>query len=208
MHLLKMKHRTNYQRYLQTDKHKQSKNSNSTGFTLFETIAVMALFLLVVMLIGSVFLLAQRTYTSGNSHNELIQNARVCFDRLSRELRQASDLVTDLSATSSKIFFQDGHNDDSYTYVYYYLDGSNLMRDHVAYYFGVWPVTEDQYVRHNAIDGFGTSAASSTLSSKIIGEYFSDINFTNNSGLVTISANLDKARTTVNVNTKAYIRNW
>ena len=151
------------------------------------------------------FILAQRTYTKGTNQNELTQNARVCFDRLSRELRQAEELITDVSATTSEIFFQDGHNSDEISYIKYNLENEQLYRTHKAYYF---PADPSIYVYHSSIDEFGTPAASTTLSSRVIGEYFSNINFQGDDGLINIIINLSKANVDLQISSKVYIRNY
>lgn len=179
------------------------------GFTILEIMVAMSIFLVVVLLVGSIFSLAQRAYTYGAASNELTQNLRVFFDRASRELRQSNYLVTDISATSSEIVFQDGHHSDYISYIRYYLSGTDLYRSHIAYYFGSWPVADpSEYVRHDATDEFGQPASSAVLSDQIIGEYFTAIGFYGNSGMVNISAELAKAGLAAGFGTKIYLRNW
>jgi prepilin-type N-terminal cleavage/methylation domain-containing protein len=178
------------------------------GFTIIEIMSSLSIFLIIMLLVGSVYILAQRTYNRGTSQNELIQNARVCLDRLSRELRQAEFLVTDVSATTTELYFQDGHNDNYISYIKYYLIGSDLYRAHKAYYFPPWPVSPDEYVFYNSVDAWGSPAASTTLDLKIIGEYFNSLQFRGTDGLITITANLTKNNINLNIDSKAYIRNW
>ena len=46
--------------------------------------------LLVVVLVANTFTIYQRTFRKANIKTELIQNARVALDLMSRELRQAN----------------------------------------------------------------------------------------------------------------------
>ena len=178
------------------------------GFTLIETMTGLSLFLVVVLLVGSIYILAQQTYNKCSSQNELVQNARVCLDRLSRELRQAEFLITDVSATSTELFFQDGHDSDYITYIIYHLIGTDLYRTHKAYYFPPWPVAPEQYTYYNSVDAWGVSAASTTLESKIVGEYFDSLEFYGENGLITVTANLKKSNANLKIDTKIYIRNY
>ncbi|RLC36683.1 hypothetical protein DRH27_04860 [Candidatus Falkowbacteria bacterium] len=180
------------------------------GFTLMETICGLSLFLVVILLVGSIFILAQQTYNKSTSQNELVQNARVCFDRLSRELRQAETLITDVSATSTELYFQDGHNSDEITYIKYHLIGTDLYRTHKIYYFppSSLPIPPEQYTYYNSVDEWGASAASTTLESKIIGEYFDSLEFYGENGLITVTANFKKGNENLNIDTKIYIRNY
>lgn len=178
------------------------------GFTLLETMAALALFVIVIMLVGSLYILAEHAYIHGSDESELIQNARVCLDRLSRELRQAKYLVTDTTSTSTEIMFQDGHNSDYISYIKYYLAGTDFYRSQIVYYFPPWPVPESEYEYYNSVDAFGTPVASTTLESKVVGEYFSSLKFHGSGGLITISADLSKGTTNLDIDSKVYIRNW
>lgn len=173
-----------------------------------ETMATLSIFVIVIILLSSFFILAQQVYKKGSSINELTQNVRVCFDRLSRELRQASYLITDVSATSTEIFFQDGHNTEYISYIKYYLNGNELMRDNIIYYFPPLPADPEEYVYFNSIDEFGGGTSSSTVSSQVVGEYFENLQFTGDSGLITITADMEKSNTSLTFDTKTYIRNW
>lgn len=175
------------------------------GFTILELIGSISIFLIVILMVGSIYLLAQRSYNHGAAQNELIQNARVCLDRLSRELRQAAELVTDISATTTEIFFQDGHDDNEITYVKYFLSSNEFYRDNIVFYF---PADPDVYVYYNSVDGFGNPAASTTLSSRIVGEYFNSLEFIGDNGLINIQAILQKNQVDLEIATKAHIRNY
>ena len=181
--------------------------SNNKGFTLLETICAMALFLEVVLLVGSMFIIAQQTYRQGAGQGELIQNARVCLDRLSRELRQSDYLVTDISSTSTpanEIFFQNGHDSSDINYIRYYLDGTDLRRERSVYFFSSDPAV---YVYYNSVNAFGNPPTPQVLRDEVIGEYFNQIAFYGEQGLVNIDFNLAKQKNDLTISTKAYIRN-
>lgn len=83
------------------------KNKSSTGFTLVEMIVISSIFLILMVVVYSVFLFQQRAYSSGENSAEIIQNGRVILERITRELRQAKKIINTLPA--SEIKFQDGH---------------------------------------------------------------------------------------------------
>lgn len=144
---------------------------------------------------------------------ELSQNIRVSLDRISRELRQTTNVVTVLPATNSdplnppaeEIFFQDGHDASQITYIRYYLDGVNLMRKHTAYYF------EPQitlYVSYNSIDQYGDPPVEKNIEEPVIvGEYFNKLNFWGSGGLINISIELEKNQNKLNIDSAIYSRN-
>ncbi len=83
------------------------------GFTLIEILIATTIFALIITLIGGVLFLSSRIYLEGEKNMEIMQNARVVFDALSRELRQsrrvASPLSEDPDEALDEIIFQDGH---------------------------------------------------------------------------------------------------
>jgi len=179
---------------------------------MLEIIVSLALFVIVIILVSSIYLLAQKSYNKSSDLAELTQNARVCLDRLSRELRQSVNIVTALPPTDSdpenppaeEIFFQDGHNISQITYLRYYLDGTNLMRKHKAYYFASEPTV---YVTYNTTDQYGNSPDKKILENRIIGEYFSQLKFWDNSGSISIAIELNKGSNNFKIRTSVYPRN-
>ncbi|PIT95503.1 hypothetical protein COT96_00880 [Candidatus Falkowbacteria bacterium CG10_big_fil_rev_8_21_14_0_10_38_22] len=188
------------------------KPTRQNGFTMLEIIVSLALFVIVIILVSSIYLLAQKSYNKSSDLAELTQNARVCLDRLSRELRQSVNIVTALPPTDSdpenppaeEIFFQDGHNISQITYLRYYLDGTNLMREHKAYYFASEPTV---YVTYNTTDQYGNSPDKKILENRIIGEYFSQLKFWDNSGSISIAIELNKGSNNFKIRTSVYPRN-
>jgi len=188
------------------------KPTRQNGFTMLEIIVSLALFVIVIILVSSIYLLAQKSYNKSSDLAELTQNARVCLDRLSRELRQSVNIVTALPPTDSdpenppaeEIFFQDGHNISQITYLRYYLDGTNLMRKHTAYHFASEPTI---YVTYNTTDQYGNSPDKKILENRIIGEYFSQLKFWDNSGSISIAIELNKGSNNFKIRTSVYPRN-
>lgn len=191
---------------------KKQLNKKQLGFTMPEIIVSIALFTIAILLTGSMYILAQKSYNKGSNQGELVQNARVCLDRISREVRQSVNVVTTLPETNDdpenppaeEIFFQDGHDINQITYLHYYLSGSNLMRSHITYYFDEEP---EIYVTYDSVDQYGDSPEELILENRIVGEYFDTIQFWGADNLVHISIKLTKNQNTVNVDTSVYCRN-
>ncbi len=87
----------------------------SEGFTLTEVLVTIVLFMLIIGAISSVHFFSQRAYQEGEIAAELSQNGRTVLERLTRELRQTEETVTELPQTDQEennpdeIEFQDGH---------------------------------------------------------------------------------------------------
>ena len=108
------------------------------------------------------------------------QNARVLLDRISRELRQAKDVVTQIPANEDDesiqqphlIEFEDGHANDL-TYRRYYLEGTTLKLDVKEYYMASDPSTRVKWDTTNN----GTPAVSSVISSVDVAEMVQSLRF-------------------------------
>lgn len=185
---------------------------NSAGFTLLEITVSISLFAIIIILTGDIYLVTQRAYRKNSDLAELTQNARVSLDRLSRELRQAAEIITTLppgendplNPPADLIFFQDGHNSENITYLRYYLDGASLMRQHEAYHFEGYP---DNYVSYNSLDQGGSSPEINILETRLVGEYFTEIKFWETDGSVNISLSLEKNQNNFTQKTAIFSRN-
>lgn len=161
---------------------------------------------------GSIYSLSQKSYKKSSDLAELTQNNRVFLDRLSRELRQSVNIITTLPATDSdplnppadQIIFQDGHDTSLITYWRYYLNGTDLIRQHQAYYFDIDPAI---YVTYNSLDQNGQPAKIKILEDRITGEYFKQIKFWGANGLINIYLKLTKNTNTFEIETSAFSRN-
>lgn len=189
-----------------------AKNIGSAGFTLLEIIVSVSLFTIIIMLVNEIYTASQRSYNKNSGQGELSQNARVSFDRISRELRQSSDIITTFPAVKTdplnppaeQIFFQDGHDADAITYIRYYLNGSDLMRQNKAYYFGA---ATSSFVAFNMLDQGGYPPNELIIDDKIIGEYFNGIKFWGSNGIIGMELNLQKNQNSLNIETLIYGRN-
>jgi prepilin-type N-terminal cleavage/methylation domain-containing protein len=191
-------------------KNRAEKNPN--GFTLLEIIISISLFTIIIILIDDIYLTTQRAYNKNSDTAELTQNARVVLDRISRELRQSANIITTLPSTETdpqnppadEIFFQDGHNISQVTYLRYYLLGTDLMREHKAYYFAADPAV---YVTYNSVDQGGSAPLETTIEDRVIGEYFNELKFWGANGLVNVLLTLTKNQNTFTINTSVFSRN-
>ena len=130
------------------------------GFTLIEIVVVMAIGSAILLALVSVFSVATRAHHRYTDQEELTQNARVALERITRDLRQTSEIITLLPTTNTdalnppatQIIFADGHDTDKIRYINYHLDGTSLKRQLVHYYFSTDPGT---WVVSNAKDSFG-----------------------------------------------------
>ncbi|GAI52666.1 unnamed protein product, partial [marine sediment metagenome] len=83
------------------------------GFSLAEMIVVIAIFGLIIVTVYLIYALNQRVYLAGEDMAEITQNGRVILERMTREIRQAKEIVTELPeepvSPPNEIIFQDGH---------------------------------------------------------------------------------------------------
>lgn len=189
---------------------KSADKQPTTGFTLVEILISLSLLLIIFLAVVSVYTISQRLYVLADNQAEISQNGRVIIDRLTRELRQTQDIVTTLPATNSnpetlpdEIMFQDGHDPEIIRYIRYYLDGQDIKKQIIAYYFTINP---EQYVYWHAIDQNGNPPQNKILEDKIIGEYVYDWEFWGNK-LIYINIYLVKNQNSQIINTAIYGRN-
>lgn len=187
------------------------KKQKLSGFTLIEILLAIYIGILIFLAITSLYFLAQKFYRIGSDRLEIVQNGRVTFDRLTRELRQTQEITTTLPATKSEpdfpppseIQFQDGHQTTVVRYYRYYLDGSEFKRQIIVYYFEDEPAV---YINWNATDEEGDPPLSLILEEKLVGEYFSTLQFYGTSE-TNIEATLTKDEISTNFKTKIFGRN-
>ena len=185
---------------------------NKIGFTLFEVVVSIFLFTIVILLTGSMYSLSQKSYNKGSNRGELIQNARVSLDRMTRELRQSVNIVTVLPLTedeegnppANEIFFQDGHDISQINYLRYYLDGSDLKRSKIIYYFDSEP---EVYVTYDSVDQLGDLPEELIIEDRIVGEYFDLLEYWGGGGLIYISEEFLKGLEEFNIRTSVFSRN-
>ena len=167
---------------------------NQKGFTLSELMIAVLISLLLVIIVTNAFSLNQKAYNKSNTKAELTQNGRIVLDLMARELRQTNEIVTSLPLDDSnpalvahELKFEDGHTDSHIQYIRYYLDGTDLKRQIIVYYF---ETDESAYVYWDDFDAFG-GPEELILEDRLIGENFSSLNFYGN-GNINIDLVLDK----------------
>lgn len=143
--------------------------------SLIEFLIAVFVLIIVLTVTASVYTSSQRAWQKGVELNEITQNSRIAIDRISRELRQTDEVITDLPA--EEIEFQDGHNKETLQYLRYYLDNNMLHRQIVAY------LLDDTTVRWNAPE-----AEKTIKQDQIIAEHISTIQFSG-SKLIQIDIN-------------------
>ncbi|MCX6807086.1 MAG: prepilin-type N-terminal cleavage/methylation domain-containing protein [Candidatus Berkelbacteria bacterium] len=149
------------------------------SFTLIEIIVAIAISLVLVISAYSAYSLHQKSYQKGLIAIEVAQNGRIAVDRMGREIRQTPTIVTLLPVDQSQpaaleILFQDGHDTTKIKYINYYLNGNDLKRKMIHYYFDPNP---DQWVYHNATDIGGNLPSSTIDDDKVIAENIKEIGF-------------------------------
>lgn len=138
-------------------------SKRKSGFTLIEVLVAIIISSILIGITVSVYNLFRRSMLQDQSKADIVQNARISFDRLTRELRQTPDVVTTLPADPSdnsvtepgEIEFEDGHTQDL-TYRRYYIASGTLKLDTKEYYFSGTPAIR---VRWNATGGSGVLTA-------------------------------------------------
>lgn len=185
------------------------------AFTLTELLVSITVFILVIGAVYGTFILNQRAYREGEISAEIIQNGRVILERITREVRQTKEIVTELPDTSaeaiSTIEFEDGHDISYLHYIRYFRDDINqtVKREIIAYYFIPFgdPNSTSTYVVWNAIPPIGETLATTTLEGpEIIGEYVTHLKFWEFK-IINISLTLEKKEKSINLNTKVFGRN-
>jgi prepilin-type N-terminal cleavage/methylation domain-containing protein len=144
------------------------------AFTLVELLVAVAVSSILVTVTISTYSLFRRSMTLDQSRAALAQNGRIALDRLSRELRQTPEVVTELPVDVNdntvtqpgEIEFEDGHADDL-TYKRYYIANSTLKVDVKEYYFTYDTATR---VKWNAIGTSGESPVSSVISTNDVAD--------------------------------------
>lgn len=102
------------------------------GFSLVEILITCFVFVLVIAAVFTILNLGYMTYIKGENGLEVLQNGRIVLERLTRELRQTSEIVTTLpqvpdnpdNPPAVEIEFADGHTPSPYQYLaspYYYI---------------------------------------------------------------------------------------
>ena len=189
----------------------QSKRAVKNGFTLLEILVAVSISVLIVISIYGVYVVTSRSYHSTIAKAELAQNGRIALERLSRDIRQASDIVTTLPPTNSDLLnpppnhllFQDGHYTYGIRYIEYRLNSQNLSRKVIHYYFSSDPTN---WVLWNAQDQFGNPPLESVDLDEIKADKIFDLDFYG-TNLVNIDLSVTDTKNTFYFKTISLARN-
>lgn len=208
-------------------KYEEIKRRLRKGFTLTEMMVVVAISLLIIGAVYSAYSLSRRGYLAGEEIAEITQNGRVILERMSREIRQTKEIVTELP--SQEIIFEDGHTPipspygqlgSDYYYIRYYIytpessgEPKQLRRQYMVYCFDdicqPQPNVCSAYFRWNdtkIVDDTRIFPHPCNLEESIVGEYITNLNFT---GLrvINIFLTLAKKDKSFDLETKIFGRN-
>jgi prepilin-type N-terminal cleavage/methylation domain-containing protein len=136
------------------------KQKNKHGFTLVEILVAVTLSVLLISGLYAIYITSYKSYRRSVDRSELTQNARISLERITRDLRQTSSIVTvlppaeadSMNPPPSTIKFVDGHDTTNIQYVEYSLEGNNLMRKIEHYSFTSAP---DTWVSWDSKDQYG-----------------------------------------------------
>jgi prepilin-type N-terminal cleavage/methylation domain-containing protein len=115
----------------------------SPGFTLSEMLVAIAISLIIIASLATVYYISQKSFKSGSSKIDLSQNARIGLDKISRELRQTNSVISTLPPTgtdssnppATEIAFQNATS-SQIQYIDYHIVSNNLNRKVYHYYSG------------------------------------------------------------------------
>ena len=196
------------------------------GFTLVEVLVSMAIFITAVILIFSIFFTSQKFYQKSELKAEILQNARVVLERISRELRQTQQIVTALPQVPdsptmppvNEIEFQDGHLPSPYAslgsdyyYIRYYIlpDTGEINRQYKVYCFDDCGACSEYFKWNDTqmIGGVLTQAHSCLLEDRAVGELGVELKFWG-ANVINIYLKLQKLNEQIDFQTKVLGRNF
>lgn len=184
------------------------------GFTLPEVLIAVTITALVVETAYFASNIGQRTFKIASEKMEISQNARVLLDRISREIRQATEIVTELPSIpddpenppTSEIMFEDGHETINQYITYQLQSGNQVKRIITAYYFGAILPDSSEWVLHNAIDNEGNPPNSQVISENLIAEYVTSLQIYGDS-LIHINLTVSQNEQSEDFTTTVFARN-
>ena len=145
----------------------------SSSFSIIEVIVAVALGVILMGSAYELYYLATRTLARSNSHFEIRQGARIAMERISRDLRQSEEIISDLpeniATPTAQIKFQDGHETSKIQYIEYYVKDNALYRKYTHFSFAY---STDQWVYWDTKDNNSQSPNETTDLDEIISENF------------------------------------
>ena len=185
------------------------------GFTLVELLVAVSISSILIGVTVATYTVFRKAIAQDQNKAALSQNARVALDRISRELRQAPVIVTNLpdnvADTSvpqpGEIEFQDGHavtGESNYlTYRRYYVSTSILKLDTIEYYFSYQAAVRVEY---NSVGTGGVAPLKRVISTQDIADTVQSISFYGGP-LIEFNIITSDGKQTFKARTKLYERN-
>jgi len=187
------------------------------GLTLIEILVAIAISIVIIAASYEVYNISYKSYKKNYAMAELSQNARIALERMSRDVRQTMEILTDLpenpdvGTPPSAIKFQDGHSywaDGRIQYLTYYLSGTNLNRkiSHFTFTTPCETAPPSTWVLFSARDALEQPPAECDNEDTPRAEKITNLQFWGTS-VVTINLTVSDGTTTYNYQTKALGRN-
>lgn len=206
------------QRHLKIGIKKACPENFRRGLTLMEILVGITMSTLLIGALYGVYLVSYKTYTRSVNQAELNQNARIAMERMGRDIRQATNITSELPPDNTNplfpahdnIKFRDGHVTDRIQYIEYYLVNNELHRKLTHYCFSSTPetclitdwVTPDVISLH---DGFGPAEAIDEDTVKA--DSITNLQFYGSSNLIGINITVTNGISTYKSQTAIYARN-
>jgi prepilin-type N-terminal cleavage/methylation domain-containing protein len=181
------------------------------AFTIVELLVTITLSAIVISAAVGTYSAFRKAVARDHAKVSIAQNARVAFDRMSREVRQTPDVVTEFPVSSSDVLiaqpgeieFEDGHAQDL-TYHRYYVSGSVLKMDTLDYYFAS---ASSKRVKAGSVGAGGITPVRRVLSTQDIAENVHSLSFYGGKPVEFIMITADGFGQTFTVRTKLFERN-
>ena|SRR3989338_5026167 len=179
------------------------------GFTLIEVLIAIGMALIVVTASISITILIKREIALGSDKLEAVQNSRSILDRVTRDLRQAKKIVSNIGTSQveavSAIEFENGHDPEAVSYIEYYLSGTDLVRQTQHYSFASDP---NIWISPSIVDEFGNPPNQIIDSTGVIANNVSQLElWINGTNLVMVEVTVTKNSRTSHMRTQVYGRN-
>jgi len=188
-------------------------NNLNKGFSLIEVLVAITLSLLILGALDGVYIVSHKLYVKSAAKAELNQNGRISLERITRDLRQATDIATELPLDNtnppSSIMFQDGNNTNRIQYIKYSLVGSELHRELIHYCFASSPnpCPTSEWVVWNATDAFNIPASPATDEDMVKANKVTDLKFYGDTTVTIEITVTDNQNNSTNFQTEVYCRN-
>lgn len=173
---------------------------NFLSFTLIETLLAIGIASVILASSAGLYLMAVKASKKSRIEQELAQNGRIAAEKITREIRQTSEIASILPEIEpaipyEELIIRDALQSEEINYIKYYLDSGKLRRQEGFYYFSF-----DENKNHVAFNISGPSGETplwNILNDEIAAENFIKISFFGYP-LVKMRFTLSKAEFSVN----------